>query len=111
MWGATGSSRRRQIIRSEFTLGAIGCVVLGLLSLRSGNGWYVLVGLWLVGVGANYFVLAKHSWSLLRPGALEQELRGIDVRRELRRASVQQLWIGVPFVLAGRAAFRRLRVR
>jgi hypothetical protein len=107
MWGTTGAPLRRRIIRAEFTLGAVGCLILGALSLRSGNGWYHLVGVWLVGVGANYLVLTVHAFSLLRPGALEAELREIDVRRELRRASVQQMWIGAPFLLAVEAAKRR----
>jgi len=63
-----------------------------------------VVGLWLVGAGINYVPLALHARSLSRPGALEAELAGVDVRRELRRAGAQQLWIAVPLAVAVSAA-------
>jgi hypothetical protein len=100
MWGTVGSSRRRQIIRAEFFVGAVGCLALGLLALVRGTGWMIVLGFWLVGAGINYIPLALHAQSLSRPGALEAELAGVDVRRELRRAGVQQLWIAVPLAVA-----------
>jgi len=60
----------------------------------------VILGVWLVGAGVNYLPLALHAQSLSRPGALEAELSNVDVRRELRRAGVWQLWIAVPFAVA-----------
>jgi hypothetical protein len=57
-------------------------------------------GLWLIGVGANYVPLAVHALALGRPGALAEELSGLDLRREGHRAGVAQLWIPVPFALA-----------
>jgi hypothetical protein len=100
MWGTAGSLRRRRIIRAEFFVGVVGCLALGLLALVRGSGWIVVVGFWLVGVGVNYIPLALHSQSLSKPGALEAELARVDVRRELRRAGVQQLWIAVPLAVA-----------
>jgi hypothetical protein len=91
------------LIRAEFVIGAVGCTTLGVLALRSGTGWQVALGVWLVGAGANYVPLALHAWSLSRPGALEAELEGLDLRRELRSAGVRQLWIAVPFAVAGAA--------
>jgi hypothetical protein len=100
MWGSVGSLRRRRLIRAEFFLGAVGCTVLGLLAFVRGSGWIAVVGAWLVGAGINYVPLALYARSLSRPGALEAELDGVDTRRELRRAGVQQLWIAVPLAVA-----------
>jgi hypothetical protein len=100
MWGTAGTTRRRRIVRAEFFVGALGCPLLGVLGLLHGSGWPVVVGLWLVGVGVNYAPLALYAQALSRPGALEAALHGLDVRRELRRAGLQQLWIAVPFAVA-----------
>jgi hypothetical protein len=59
-----------------------------------------LVGAWVAGVGVNYVPLALFAASLSRPGALNAELAGADVRAELRRYSYMQLWIVVPLLLA-----------
>ena len=66
--------------------GAVGCTSLGFLAIVRGSGWIVVLGIWLVGAGVNYVPLAVHAQSLSRPGALEAELAGVDVRRELRHA-------------------------
>jgi hypothetical protein len=100
MWGTSGRPWRRRLIRAEFFLGAIGCIGLGAFVLASGSGWMVALGLWLIGAGINYVPLAYEAQSLSRPGALEAELRGIDVHRELRRAGGRQLWIAVPLAVA-----------
>ena len=100
MWGTAGSLRRRRLIRVEFIVGAVGCTALGVLSLVSGNGWADVLGVWLVGAGINYIPLAWEAQSLSRPGALEAELHGLDLRHELRRAGVRQIWIAVPFAVA-----------
>jgi len=100
MWGSAGSIRRRREIQAEFFVGATGCTILGLLALLRGAGWMVVVGAWLVGVGINYVPLALYAHWLSRPGAIELELEGVDTRRELRRAGVQQLWIAVPLAIA-----------
>ena len=107
MWGTRGGQRRRKLIRAEFLVGAAGCGALGILSLATGSGWLRLLGAWLVGAGLNYVPLALEAQSLSKPGALEDELRGVELRRELRRAGAQQFWIAVPlaivmFALAGR---------
>lgn len=100
MWGTTGSLRRRRLVRIEFVVGAVGCGVLGMLSLVSGSGWVDVLGVWLLGVGVNYVPLAVQAQSLSHPGALEAELRGLDLRHELRRAGVRQIWIAVPLAVA-----------
>ena len=100
MWGTKGSTRRRQIIRAEFVAGVVGCLLVGAITIVQSSGWARFVGVWLVGVGVNYIPLVIHAQALSRPGALEAELRGTDVRRELHRAGVRQLWIAVPFAIA-----------
>ena len=100
MWGSAGTMRRRRIIRAEFVLGVVGCTSLGLLAVVHGSGWWVVVGVWLIGAGVNYIPLALYAQALARPGALESELAGVDVRRELRRAGLRQFWIAVPLAVA-----------
>jgi hypothetical protein len=109
MWGTSGSERRRRVIRGEFFAGAVGCTGLGLAALVTGNGWMTPLGIWLVGAGINYVPLALEAQSLSKPGALEHELEGLDVRRELRSAGVRQLWIAVPFAVAISAFLERTR--
>ncbi len=112
MWGSAGTPRRRKLIRAEFVIGAIGCTILGVLTLTRGHGGvWDLVGFWLVGIGVNYVPLALHARSLSRRGALEAELQGLDLRRELRKAGAQQFWIAVPFVVALVALAVELRNR
>jgi hypothetical protein len=67
MWGSAGTIRRPRLIRAEFVVGAAGCTVLGVLGLLSSGVW-VLVGVWVVGVGANYAPLAMRAHSLSGPG-------------------------------------------
>jgi hypothetical protein len=100
MWGTAGTNRRRRLIRAEFFLGAIGCSGIGIYVLATGSGWLLALGIWLVGAGVNYIPLARHAQYLSRPGALEEELHGADLRHDLRRAGVQQLWIAVPLAVA-----------
>ena len=99
MWGTRGSARRRRLIRAEFIIGVVGCGLLGVLTLASGSGWTILLGSWLVATGMNYIPLAISAQALSRPGALEAELVGADLPRELRQAGVGQLWILVPFAV------------
>jgi hypothetical protein len=100
MWGTSGRIRRRRLIRAEFVVGVVGCITLGTFGVLSGSGWAVGLGVWLLGVGVNYVLLALHARSLSRPGALEAELVGADLPRELRRGALTQFWIAVPFALA-----------
>jgi len=109
MWGLEGSRKRRKLIRAEFVVGAVGCAGLGVFVLAGAAGWMTALGTWLLGAGANYMPLAVEAQRLSKPGALEDELRGIDVRRELRRAGLQQLWIAVPFAVVVLGLRRRVR--
>ena len=57
-------------------------------------------GAWLIGMGANYLALALHAVLLSRPGALDAELAGADVRVELRHYGLAQLWVAIPLAVA-----------
>ena len=99
MHGLAGSPRRRRIIKLEFYIGAIGCLGLGVVTVVAGSGVAIAVGLWLIGIGLNYVPLAFHATKLSRPGQLEAELDGLDLRAEGRSAGLRQLWILVPLAL------------
>lgn len=96
MYGTKGTRRRRRLVLTEFILGVGGCAVLGLASLAHGGPGAIALGVWLLGAALNYVPLAAHAVALSRPGALECELEAADVRRELRTATLLQLWILVP---------------
>ena len=99
MYGLHGSPRRRRVIRAEFVAGAALCIGLGAISLLAASGPWRWIGLWLVGAGANYIVLASHAFALSRPGALEAEVHGLEVKRELLRVGLAQFWVAVPFAV------------
>jgi hypothetical protein len=99
LYGTTGSARRRRLIRAEFIIGTAGCTLLGALALMSGSGWAIVLGIWLIATGMNYLPLAISAQSLSRPGALEAELVGTDLPRELRQAGARQLWILIPLAV------------
>jgi hypothetical protein len=99
LYGTTGSARRRRLIRAEFIIGAAGCTLLGVLALMSGSGWAMVLGIWLIATGMNYLPLAISAQSLSRPGALEAELVGAHLPRELRQARARQLWILLPLAV------------
>jgi hypothetical protein len=112
MHGLAGTRLRRRVILAEFVVGAVGCVVIGLLAATRAAGveWRV-IGVWLAGIGLNYAVLALHALSLTRPGALDAELEGVDVRSELRRYTYLQFWIVVPLLLVALAISELPRLR
>ena len=107
MWGTAGARRRRCLICGEFFIGALACTGLGLVVLITSSGWMALLGIWLLGAGINYVPLAWEAQSLSKPGALEGELHGVDLRHELRRAGMRQLWIAVPLAVAVSAFVER----
>jgi hypothetical protein len=73
--------------------------LIGILALIQGSAGWIALGAWLVGVGANYFPLVLEAQRLSRPGTLEAEMAGLDVRRGLRKAAKAQLWLAVPFAV------------
>ncbi|MFB9236312.1 hypothetical protein ACFFWC_12250 [Plantactinospora siamensis] len=98
MHGASGSRWRRRVVIVEF-FGTVVCAGFGAWWLWSAGATGRLLALALAGIGANYFPLALHAATLTRPGALAGELAGVDVRGQLRRYSLIQLWLAVPGVV------------
>jgi hypothetical protein len=70
-----------------------------------------LLGAWLTGVGLNDVPLVQHALALCPLGALEAELRGVDVPAELRHYALAQLWLAVPLLVAGLGLTQALRRR
>jgi hypothetical protein len=100
MWGARGTMRRRRIILAEFVTGVIAVTAVGAwITVAASSAAAMVFGIWVLCAGLNYLPLAGYAALLSRPGALEAELAGVDVPRELRRYGVLQLWILVPLSL------------
>jgi hypothetical protein len=78
MHGARGTRRRRLVILAEFALGTIGCVVLGAWALTWGDAGGVVLGIWLLGLSANYLPLTTYVLALWQPEVLKAELAGAD---------------------------------
>jgi hypothetical protein len=107
MYGAVGSRIRRRVILTEFVLGAVVGSALGLYGLIAAEGLTAVFGGWLLGACLNYVPLSVHAIDLTRPGALESELRGVDVRAELRHYTKAQFWIAVPLLFIALAIAQR----
>lgn len=108
--GTGRSPWRRHVIRAEFIVGAVGCLALGFASLVTARGAVpAAVGVWLVGVGLNYVPLVVHAQGLSHPGALQAELAGVDLPRELARYARLQLWLAVPLAIVVLTVSRRRR--
>ncbi|NYH40798.1 hypothetical protein HNR22_000525 [Micromonospora jinlongensis] len=100
MHGTRGTARRRRIILAEFLVGVVAMVALGIWLLASSSSLGSrAIGLWFTGAGLNYAPLSIHALALMRPGALDAELTGVDIDRERRRYTVLQLWVFVPLAL------------
>jgi len=109
MYGTRGGLRRRRLIRAEFAAGVAACTALGVLALVQGSGGWLVLGVWLIGIGANYIPLAVEAQRLSRGGRLEAEIADLDLRREPRSAARAQLWILVPFAVCLAAVARQRR--
>lgn len=96
MWGQRGTIRRRRIILAEFVIAAAGGLALGGWVLTSPVLVGQVFGAWIIGASLNYVPLAAHAAALSRAGALDAELAGVDVGREIRRYTVFQALLIVP---------------
>ncbi len=103
MHGTRGTRRRRRVILAEFGLGTVAGAALGASAVTWDAPAGVVLGVWLLGLAANYLPLTAHVLSLWRPGRLEAELAGADLRAELRHYTRAQFWVLVPFWVAGLA--------
>ncbi len=100
MHGRSNTSLRRRLVLGEFVLSAALGFFVGSLLMLLTNGWFGWAfGVWVVGLGVNYVLLAFHAIRLSVPGALDRELEEIDLERELRRYGRRQLWLALPLSL------------
>jgi hypothetical protein len=58
----------------------------------------VIIGIWIALMGANYVPLAIYAIDFSRGPRLQEELKDVDTRRELRYYSVAQFWVLVPLL-------------
>lgn len=103
MHGARGTLRRRRVILAEFSLGVVGAAALGIWLLTWGGIAGIVFGICLLGLAANYLPLTVHVVALWRSEALHAELEGVDLRAQLRHYTRAQVWVLVPFWIAGLA--------
>src|SRR5262245_48143370 len=100
MYGTRGTTRRRRIILTEFIAGAIVMIGFGVwLTAARGTAFDRALGIYIALAGLNYVPLPLYAVALSRPGALDQELSGVDTFWEIRRYGLLQLWIFVPLSL------------
>lgn len=92
-----------RVILAEYALGIVLPLALGALSLRSGLssearvGWQVVMGVWLVGIAANYIPLFIYAVLIARAGTVKQE--GSPELARARRYGLQQVVILVPLLV------------
>jgi hypothetical protein len=110
MHGLTGTRLRRRVIVAEFWLGALACASLGIaLIIATSTPLELVLGGWLIGLGANYVPLALYATAFSRGHALRDELAGADLRTELRYYTRTQLWVLVPGALVAFVVARPAR--
>ena len=106
MHGSVGATWRRWVILAEFLLGVVGGLALGLYVLLRGN---TVLGAYVLGVALNYLPLTVHALTLIVPGALERELRGVDIPAALRHYTTRQFAVLVPLLLVAFDIWKRVR--
>lgn len=111
MHGAAGTRLRRRVILVEFVVGVIGSAALGAWALSWGGAVGLLLGVWLLGLAANYVPLTGHVLALWPKPKLDAELAEVELRAQLRQYTRAQLWVLVPFWIAGLALVQARRQR
>lgn len=97
----------KRFILVEFGFGVLAFAVLGDLSLtqglrllRNGVNWQLVLGIVLLWIGLNYIPLFIHAVDLARRGTARDEAGDELAKREaLRKYSVLQFWLLVPFAI------------
>jgi hypothetical protein len=90
-----------RVIVTEYALGIILPVALGILSLRAGlaqpekTNWQTMLGIWLVTISANYIPLFVYALVIARAGTVREE--GMPEFAHAGRYGIQQTIILVPF--------------
>lgn len=88
------------IILSEYALGIILSLILGILSVRSGGlriehlGWSTILGLWLTGIAANYIPMFMYAVLIAKGGTIKEE--GQPELARAKRYGIQQIVILIP---------------
>ena len=104
-----------QVIMAEFALGIALPLILGLLSIRAGfigpvqSWWETALGLWLVGIAANYVPLLIYAVAIARDGTVKQE--GQPELAQVKKYGIQQLIILIPFLVVVLAFVQESRRR
>lgn len=102
-----------RLIQAEFGIGILVPVMLGVRLLRAGwspaakSGWDIGLGLWLIGMAANYVPLFIYTILIARAGTIQEE--GQPELPQVKRYSLQQVIIFVPFLVAALAVMQERR--
>jgi hypothetical protein len=92
-----------RVMVAEFALGIALPLVLGLFSIRAGlfagapSWWETALGLWLVGIAANYVPLLIYAVAIARGRTVKQE--GQSELAQVKRYGIQQMIILIPFLV------------
>ena len=91
---------RSRVIVTEYALGVMLSLVVGIFSLRAGLGqqdlvnWQTILGTWLVTISPNYVPLLLYAVVIARAGTVQDEAR--PEFAHARRYGIQQAIILVP---------------
>ena len=92
-----------RLILAEYALGIVLPLALGIVSVRAGWisvarwGWQTIMGLWLIGIAANYVPLFIYAFLIARAGTVKSE--GEPEMAHARRYGTQQVIILVPLLV------------
>jgi len=104
-----------RFILAEFAIGILLLLVLGLYSLRGvlfggfQAGWEKILGLWLVGMAANYIPLFIYAVLIARGGTVNEE--GQAEIALIKRFTAQQFIIFVPLLVVFLTILQEVRRR
>jgi hypothetical protein len=90
-----------RFILGEFAVGIVLPLILGLISIRAGLfgdarvAREIVLGLWMIGVSANYIPLFIYAVLIARSGTVKEE--GQPELANVKRYTVQQVIIFIPF--------------
>ena len=104
-----------RFIVTEFAIGIVLPLILGLFSIRDGLSgavqisWQTLLGFWLISIAANYVPLFIYAVRIARGGTVMEE--GQSELAHAKRYSIQQVIILVPFLVVFLAIIQESRRR
>ena len=103
-----------RVILAEYALGIVLPLALGVVSIRSGlagggPGWALTLGIWLVGIAANYVPLFIYAVLITKAGTVRQE--GGPELAHARRYGLQQAMLLVPALVLVVAVIQELLAR